>query len=110
MGSLAAMKSGSSDRYFQESMDVEASTNGSLSKLVPEGIEGMVPYKGSVEGLILQLTGGVRSGMGLTGCATIEELRTKSRMIRATAAGLKESHPHDVIITKEAPNYRREET
>jgi IMP dehydrogenase len=110
MGSLAAMKSGSSDRYFQESMDVEASTNGSLSKLVPEGIEGMVPYKGSVEGLILQLTGGVRSGMGLTGCATIEQLRTKSKMIRTTAAGLKESHPHDVIITKEAPNYRREET
>jgi IMP dehydrogenase len=110
MGSLAAMKAGSSDRYFQESMEVEASTNGSLSKLVPEGIEGMVPYKGSVEGLILQLTGGIRSGMGLTGCATIEELRTKSRMIRATAAGLRESHPHDVIITKEAPNYRREET
>ena len=110
MGSLAAMKSGSSDRYFQESMDVEASTNGSLSKLVPEGIEGMVPYKGSVEGLILQLTGGVRSGMGLTGCASIEQLRTKSKMIRTTAAGLKESHPHDVIITKEAPNYRREET
>jgi len=110
MGSLAAMKSGSSDRYFQESMDVEASTNGSLSKLVPEGIEGMVPYKGSVEGLVLQLTGGIRSGMGLTGCATVEELRTKSKMVRATAAGLKESHPHDVIITKEAPNYRREET
>ena len=110
MGSLAAMKSGSSDRYFQETMEVEASTDGSLSKLVPEGIEGMVPYKGSVEGLILQLTGGVRSGMGLTGCASIEQLRTESRMIRATAAGLKESHPHDVIITKEAPNYRREET
>jgi IMP dehydrogenase len=110
MGSLAAMKAGSSDRYFQESMDVEASTNGSLSKLVPEGIEGMVPYKGSVEGLVLQLTGGVRSGMGLTGCATIEELRTRSKMVRATSAGLKESHPHDVIITKEAPNYRREET
>jgi IMP dehydrogenase len=110
MGSLAAMKSGSSDRYFQETMEVEASTDGSLSKLVPEGIEGMVPYKGSVEGLILQLTGGVRSGMGLTGCASIEQLRTRSRMIRATAAGLKESHPHDVIITKEAPNYRREET
>jgi IMP dehydrogenase len=110
MGSLAAMKSGSSDRYFQETMEVEASTNGALSKLVPEGIEGMVPYKGSVEGLILQLTGGVRSGMGLTGCASIEQLRTKSKMIRATAAGLKESHPHDVIITKEAPNYRREET
>src|SRR5439155_16861527 len=110
MGSLAAMKSGSSDRYFQESMDVEASTNGSLSKLVPEGIEGMVPYKGSVEGLILQLTGGIRSGMGLTGARTIDELRTKSRMVRVTSAGLKGAHPPDVIITKEAPNYRREET
>jgi IMP dehydrogenase len=109
MGSLGAMKSGSSDRYFQESMGVEASTDGSLSKLVPEGIEGMVPYKGSVEVLVQQLTGGVRSGMGLTGCRTIEELRTKSRLIRVTSAGLKESHPHDVIITKEAPNYRREE-
>jgi IMP dehydrogenase len=110
MGSLGAMKSGSSDRYFQESMGVEASTDGSLSKLVPEGIEGMVPYKGSVEVLVQQLTGGVRSGMGLTGCRTIEDLRTKSRLIRVTSAGLKESHPHDVIITKEAPNYRREES
>ncbi len=109
MGSLAAMKSGSSDRYFQESMGVEASTDASLSKLVPEGIEGMVPYKGSVEGLVHQLTGGLRSGMGLTGARTIEELRTKSKMVRVTSAGLKESHPHDVIITKEAPNYRREE-
>ena len=107
MGSLGAMKAGSSDRYFQESMEVEASTNGSLSKLVPEGIEGMVPYKGSVEGLIQQLTGGLRSGMGLTGCRKIEELRTKSKMIRVTSAGLKESHPHDVVITKEAPNYRQ---
>jgi len=110
MGSLAAMKAGSSDRYFQESMEVEASTNGGLSKLVPEGIEGMVPYKGSVEALVLQLTGGIRSGMGLTGSRTIEELRTGSRMIRVTSAGLKESHAHDVIITKEAPNYRREES
>ena len=109
MGSLAAMKSGSSDRYFQESMGVEASTDGSLSKLVPEGIEGMVPYKGSVEGLIHQLTGGLRSGMGLTGARTIDDLRTKAKMVRVTSAGLKESHPHDVIITKEAPNYRREE-
>ena len=108
MGSLGAMKSGSSDRYFQESMNVEASTDGSLSKLVPEGIEGMVPYKGSVEGLVHQLTGGVRSGMGLTGARTIEDLRKKSKMVRVTSAGLKESHPHDVIITKEAPNYRRE--
>jgi len=109
MGSLGAMKSGSSDRYFQESMDVEASVNGSLSKLVPEGIEGMVPYKGSVEALIAQLTGGVRSGMGLAGCRTIDELRRGAKLIRITAAGLKESHAHDVIITKEAPNYRREE-
>ncbi len=110
MGSLAAMKSGSSDRYFQESLGVEASTDPSLSKLVPEGIEGMVPYKGSVEGLVHQLTGGIRSGMGLTGARTVEELRTKSKMVQVTSAGLKESHPHDVIITKEAPNYRREET
>ncbi len=115
MGSLGAMKAGSSDRYFQESMDSEPGVagngggSGSLSKLVPEGIEGMVPYKGSVEALIHQMTGGIRSGMGLTGCPTIETLRTRSRMVRVTAAGLKESHPHDVIITKEAPNYRREE-
>jgi IMP dehydrogenase len=109
MGSLGAMKAGSSDRYFQESMETEVTSNGSLSKLVPEGIEGMVPYKGSVEGLVHQLTGGVRSGMGLSGCRTIEELRTKAKMIRITSAGLKESHAHDVIITKEAPNYRREE-
>ena len=109
MGSLGAMKAGSSDRYFQESMETAPSGNGGLSKLVPEGIEGMVPYKGSVEGLVHQLTGGVRSGMGLTGSRTIEDLRTKARMIRITSAGLKESHAHDVIITKEAPNYRREE-
>ncbi len=110
MGSLGAMKQGSSDRYFQESMEVEATTNGGseLSKLVPEGIEAMVPYKGSVEGLIQQLTGGIRSGMGLTGCSTIERLRSKSKLVRVTAAGLKESHPHDVIVTKEAPNNRRE--
>jgi IMP dehydrogenase len=117
MGSLGAMKAGSSDRYFQESLETEAPTapagngyGGSLSKLVPEGIEGMVPYKGSVEALIHQLTGGIRSGMGLAGCATIEDLRTKSNMIRITSAGLKESHAHDVIITKEAPNYSGEKT
>ncbi len=109
MGSLGAMKAGSSDRYFQESMETEVSSNGRLSKLVPEGIEGMVPYKGSVEALVHQLTGGVRSGMGLTGSRTIEDLRTRSQMIQVTSAGLKESHAHDVIITKEAPNYRREE-
>ncbi len=112
MGSLGAMKEGSSDRYFQESMDGEARTGngGALSKLVPEGIEGMVPYKGSVEALVTQMTGGVRSGMGLAGCRTIEDLRAKAQLIRITAAGLKESHAHDVIITKEAPNYRTQES
>jgi IMP dehydrogenase len=119
MGSLGAMKAGSSDRYFQESVESDAAPSGNsasgnngnggaLSKLVPEGIEGMVPYKGSVEALVHQLTGGVRSGMGLAGCPTIELLRTKARMIRITSAGLKESHAHDVIITKEAPNYSGE--
>src|SRR5262249_21477677 len=93
MGSLGAMRAGPSDRYFQESMETEAAASavpnggGSLSKLVPEGIEGMVPYKGSVEALIAQLTGGVRSGMGLAGARTIEELRTNAKLIRITAAG-----------------------
>src|SRR4029450_9531490 len=111
MGSLGAMRSGSSDRYFQESMERDAPSpnGGSLSKLVPEGIEGMVPYKGSVEGLVLQLTGGVRSGMGLAGCRTVEGVRTRPRWSRANVAGPKEAHAHDVIITKEAPNYRRED-
>ncbi len=113
MGSLGAMKAGSSDRYFQESVETDNTGHGngngsSLSKLVPEGIEGMVPYKGSVEALVHQMTGGIRSGMGLAGCATIEDLRTRARMIRITSAGLKESHAHDVIITKEAPNYSGE--
>ncbi|MEP6767050.1 MAG: IMP dehydrogenase, partial [Acidobacteriota bacterium] len=114
MGSLGAMKAGSSDRYFQESVETDTASIGvngngsSLSKLVPEGIEGMVPYKGSVEALVHQMTGGIRSGMGLAGCATIEELRTRAQMIRITSAGLKESHAHDVIITKEAPNYSGE--
>ena len=98
MGSLSAMAGGSAERYFQ--------TEGEeLGKLVPEGIEGMVPHKGSLHVLLPQLTGGVRSGMGLAGCATVEELRTESRFVRVTAAGLKESHAHDVVITKEAPNY-----
>ncbi len=102
MGSLGAMKSGSADRYFQ---DGEAP----LSKLVPEGIEGMVPFKGSLESVVTQLIGGMRSGMGLCGCANIEELRTKARFVRVTLAGLRESHPHDVMITKEAPNYQKDE-
>ncbi|MCP3957499.1 MAG: IMP dehydrogenase [bacterium] len=98
MGSLSAMASGSADRYFQDDA-------ASLSKMVPEGIEGMVPYKGSVHQMIQQLTGGLRSGMGLAGCASIEDLRTKADFVRVSAAGLKESHAHDVVITKEAPNY-----
>jgi len=98
MGSLSAMAQGSADRYFQDE-------NGELSKLVPEGIEGMVPFKGSVHKMVSQLTGGLRSGMGLAGCADVEELRQKAKLVRITAAGLKESHAHDVVITKEAPNY-----
>jgi len=100
MGSLAAMKDaeGSRDRYFQEGED--------LAKLVPEGIEGMVAYKGPLNGQLTQLVGGLRAGMGLSGCASIGELHASSRFIRVTAAGLKESHAHDVVITKEAPNYR----
>jgi IMP dehydrogenase len=100
MGSMGAMKQGAKDRYFQS--DVEA------VKLVPEGIEGRVPYKGSLGMNIHQMMGGLRSGMGYVGCATIEELRSKAQFVRITAAGLKESHVHDVIITEEAPNYRVE--
>ena len=98
MGSLSAMSRGSADRYFQD-------RGQALSKMVPEGIEGMVPHKGSVHQMIQQLTGGLRSGMGLSGCASIEALRTESKMMRVSSAGLKESHAHDVLITKEAPNY-----
>ena len=100
MGSMGAMKQGAKDRYFQS--DVEA------VKLVPEGIEGRVPYKGSLGMNIHQMMGGLRSGMGYVGCATIEELRSKAQFVRITSAGLKESHVHDVIITEEAPNYRVE--
>ncbi len=111
MGSLAAMKAGSSDRYFQDTSDESFTADnggggGTLSKLVPEGIEGMVPFKGSLSGLVHQLTGGLRSGMGLTGSKDIEALRTTARFVRISAAGLKESHAHDVVVTKEAPNYR----
>lgn len=101
MGSLAAMsgKSGSSDRYFQE--DTKDS-----DKLVPEGIEGRVPYKGPLINIIHQLIGGIRSSMGYTGCATVDEMRTRPEFVRVTNAGMRESHVHDVQITKEAPNYR----
>jgi len=101
MGSIGAMQAGSKDRYFQEQAD-------EVSKLVPEGIEGKVPYKGSLGAMVPQLVGGLRSGMGLTGSRTIDDLRTKTQFVRITSAGLRESHAHDVMITKEAPNYRIE--
>ncbi len=99
MGSLGAMRKGSSDRYFQSEIS-------SQSKLVPEGIEGKVPYRGPLSDVIYQLLGGLRSGMGYVGAATIEELREKAKFVKISASGLRESHVHDVIITKEAPNYR----
>ncbi|HHF4839273.1 TPA: IMP dehydrogenase [Haemophilus influenzae] len=98
MGSLGAMAKGSSDRYFQ--------SDNAADKLVPEGIEGRIPYKGYLKEIIHQQMGGLRSCMGLTGCATIDELRTKAEFVRISGAGIKESHVHDVAITKEAPNYR----
>ena len=101
MGSLGAMSglTGSSDRYFQDA-------SAGVEKLVPEGIEGRVPYKGPMSGIVHQLMGGLRSSMGYTGAANIEEMRTKPSFVKITSAGMKESHVHDVTITKEAPNYR----
>ena len=101
MGSLGAMAKGSSDRYFQDSENA-------VDKLVPEGIEGRVPYKGPLSAIIHQMLGGIRSSMGYVGCANIEEMRTKTEFVRVTSAGMIESHVHDVSITKEAPNYRTE--
>ncbi len=98
MGSIAGMEAGSKDRYFQTD----------AKKLVPEGVEGRVPYKGMVEDTVFQLIGGIRSGMGYCGCPTIEDLKTKSQFVKISAASLKESHPHDISITKEAPNYSSE--
>jgi IMP dehydrogenase len=101
MGSIGAMSQpqGSSDRYFQD-------TASELEKLVPEGIEGRVPYKGSLVTILYQLAGGLRAAMGYTGSRSIEELRTRPHFVRMTNAGVRESHVHDVSITKEAPNYR----
>jgi IMP dehydrogenase len=99
MGSLAAMQRGSSDRYFQES-------ESAVEKLVPEGVEGRVPYKGSMVAIVHQLMGGLRASMGYTGCSSIDEMRTKPTFVRVTSAGMRESHVHDVAITREAPNYR----
>ncbi|MFC2131713.1 IMP dehydrogenase, partial [Bacteroidota bacterium] len=98
MGSIGAMNEGSADRYFQ---DVEAE----ITKLVPEGIEGRVPYKGSVSDTIYQIIGGLRSSLGYCGCSDLTEMQKNAKFIRMTTAGLMESHPHDVVITKESPNY-----
>jgi IMP dehydrogenase len=105
MGSIGAMRAGSADRYFQES---DENTNPNADKLVPEGIEGRVPYKGSILTIIFQLAGGVRAAMGYCGCGTIDDMRSKAEFVEITTAGVRESHVHDVQITKEAPNYRAE--
>ncbi|HQD49114.1 IMP dehydrogenase, partial [Ottowia sp.] len=102
MGSIGAMQQGSADRYFQES----STGNPNADKLVPEGIEGRVPYKGSVVSILFQQAGGLRASMGYCGCATIEDMRSMAEFVQITAAGIRESHVHDVQITKEAPNYR----
>jgi IMP dehydrogenase len=104
MGSIGAMQQGSADRYFQES----STGNPNADKLVPEGIEGRVPYKGSVVAILFQMAGGLRASMGYCGCPTIEDMRNKAEFVEITTAGIRESHVHDVQITKEAPNYRAE--
>ncbi|MBU0558402.1 MAG: IMP dehydrogenase, partial [Bacteroidetes bacterium] len=98
MGSLGAMSEGSKDRYFQDAED-------DIKKLVPEGVEGRVPYKGPLADTIYQFIGGLRAAMGYCGVKTIKELKTKTKFVKITSASLRESHPHDVIITKESPNY-----
>ncbi len=121
MGSLSAMSQGSGERYFQSTADLEAAQSGiegvvqrerngqnRLAKFVPEGIEGRVPYRGPLEAMVYQLVGGLRSGMGYVGCATIADLHQKAHFVRISGAGLRESHVHDVIITREAPNYHVE--
>ena len=107
MGSIGAMRKGSRDRYFQDDFELDVPGRGS-EKLVPEGIEGRVPYRGTVAGVIHQLMGGLRAGMGYVGCSTIAQLQQDARLIRVTPAGVREGHVHDVVITKEAPNYRSE--
>lgn len=105
MGSIGAMKAGSADRYFQEN---DETTNPNADKLVPEGIEGRVPYKGSMINIVYQMAGGLRAAMGYCGCSTVEEMHARAEFVEITAAGIRESHVHDVQITKEAPNYRAE--
>jgi len=120
MGSLSAMAQGSGERYFQGKDDMDASaerpnltarenaSSNRLAKFVPEGIEGRVPHRGPLESMVYQLVGGLRSGMGYLGCSTIPELQQNAKFIRISGAGLRESHVHDVIITREAPNYHVE--
>jgi IMP dehydrogenase len=121
MGSLTAMGQGSGERYFQSTADLASAETGSegiaqrerasqnrLAKFVPEGIEGRVPYRGPLESMVFQLVGGLRSGMGYVGCGSIAELQEKAQFVRISSAGLRESHVHDVIITREAPNYHVE--
>ncbi|HEY9240068.1 MAG TPA: IMP dehydrogenase, partial [Burkholderiaceae bacterium] len=105
MGSIGAMQQGSADRYFQ---DASGSNNPNTTKLVPEGIEGQVPYKGSVVAVIFQMAGGLRASMHYCGCASIAEMHDKAEFVEISSAGMRESHVHDVQITKEAPNYRME--
>jgi IMP dehydrogenase len=115
MGSLAAMAQGSSERYFQNAdsdssipVTSEDGESNRLAKLVPEGIEGRVPYRGTAGMIVYQLVGGLKSGMGYVGCSNLPELQQKARFVRISGAGLRESHVHDVMITREAPNYRVE--
>jgi IMP dehydrogenase len=107
MGSLGAMQGLGADRYATAQNGEQSSVAKSSNKLVPEGIEGRVPYAGPLGDTVYQLVGGLRSGMGYAGAADLEQLRTKARFMRVTTAGREESHPHDVTITKEAPNYQR---
>ncbi len=108
MGSIGAMQQGSADRYFQQTGDDSGGNNPNTTKLVPEGIEGQVPYKGSVVGIIFQMAGGLRASMHYCGCASIADMQTQAEFVEITSAGVRESHVHDVQITKEAPNYRTE--
>jgi IMP dehydrogenase len=108
MGSIGAMEAGSADRYFQEAKSNNPNSDSMNDKLVPEGIEGRVPYKGALQSIIFQMIGGVKSSMGYCGCRTVDDMRNKAEFVEITSAGMRESHVHDVQITKEAPNYRAE--
>jgi IMP dehydrogenase len=108
MGSIGAMQQGSADRYFQGYFQDGAANNPNTTKLVPEGIEGQVPYKGSVVAIVFQMVGGLRASMHYCGCASIDDMHERAEFVEISSAGMRESHVHDVQITKEAPNYRME--